>query len=387
MKSEKNQQGYILILSLMFISLIVMLSTSIFYKGRIHSGYAKQMLDRESAKMLAFSGLQIAMTQLSMQEEKKDNGKKESQKTSLTEKPKEGQARQKGATNSSALWTDNEAKDFIKNILPFLYQWQIFKLAEQDYGVGGVVKICIGAEEGKFDLNQVFDFERKKFVGEGQKEGDFKKVFSELFKKMGTFVKAKDLPQYFEAYLTKKQRFEKNLKNRQNKLYDVTEFLGQEGFESFSDKVFFEPIEIKKGAAKKTNPTIYWTDMFTIWSGAQKINPWFISTSLKRILGFNETKIDKKKAERLVRNFKTNLSFPSDWDQLFAPIFGKKYKDLARWVKPLFDTKFGPKFFNVLSYGTVGKVTQKIFAIIERKKVTRDKKTFVEFEIKKFYWI
>ena len=394
MKNDKNQQGYILVLSLIFISLIVMLATSISFRGRIHTNYAKLMLDREHAKMLAFSGLQIAMTQLAIQEEQKKGAK-------APEKKQQGQTLRQGAKapaqderkkegqsgKTSALWTEKESKEFVKHIFPVLNNWQEFKLTTGKYGVDGVVKICIGSEEGKIDLNQVFDFDKKKFVGQGQKEGDFKKFFAELFKKMGKFIKVKELQKNFEAYLTKKQRFEKILKNRQNRLYDTTEFLDQKGFESFADKVFYEPIEMKKGVTKKPKPNIYWTDMFTIWSGAKKISPWFISTSLKRILGFKEEKVDQKKAERLAKNFKASVSFPGDWDKLFAPIFGVKHKDLPKWFAPLLDTKFGPKVFNVLSYGTAGKVTQKIFAIIERKKVTRDKKTVVEFEIKKFYWI
>ena len=367
-----------------------MLSTSISFRGRVHTSYAKIMLDREHAKMLAFSGLQIAMTQLAIKEQDKD--KKAGANASANSQGQQGKKGKpandkKTETKTSALWTEKESKEFIKNVFPVLNRWQEFKLTAGKYGLDGVVKICIGSEEGKIDLNQVFDFDKRKFVGQGQNEGDFKKFFSELFKKMGKFVKVKELQKRFDEYLTKKQQFEKILKSRQNRLYDTTEFLDQKGFESFADKVFYEPIEMKKGVTKKPKPNIYWTDMFTIWSGAKKISPWFISTSLKRILGFKEEKVDQKKAERLAKNFKASVSFPGDWDKLFAPIFGVKHKDLPKWFAPLLDTKFGPKVFNVLSYGTAGKVTQKIFAIIERKKVTRDKKTVVEFEIKKFYWI
>ena len=388
MKQGKGQEGYVLVLSLMFLSLIIMLATSISFRGHVHTNYAKVMLDREYAKMLAFSGLQIAMTQLAIKEKKEQDASK----TFPTQMQKKGEKNapkieKKSAKKSSALWTDDEAKEFIKNIFPVLNKWQTFTLTTEKYGISGSVKISIGSEEGKIDLNQVFDFDTRKFVGEGQKKGDFKKIFTKLFEGMGKFTKVKELQESFESYLTKKQQFEKILKNRQNKLYDITEFFDQKGFKGFSNNVFYKPIEIKKGAMVKQKPSVYWTDMFTIWSGSKKISPWFISISLQRILGFKEVSIDQKRVEGLVKNFKANISLPADWDTLFAPVFGVKYKDLPQWFAPLLDTKFGPKVFNVLSYGTVGKITQKMFAIIERKKVTRDKETVIEFEIKKFYWI
>jgi hypothetical protein len=75
----------------------------------------------------------------------------------------------------------------------------------------------------------------------------------------------------------------KNFKNRQNSLYDTTEFFALDGFSGFADKIFYEPQEniMEKGKVVKTSPTIYWNDIFTIYSGNKKVSPWFISPSIK----------------------------------------------------------------------------------------------------------
>lgn len=381
---RKEQQGYILIFSVMFIAMIVIISTIISNKSILHVNYSKLTISREKAKMLAYSGLQIAMAQLSIKEkEKKDDsdGKKD-------QKPGSTAASQSGSTK---LWTDLESKDFIKNIWPQMYKWQEFKLTNDKYGTDGVIKICICAEEGKIDINQVFIFdnnpEKRKFLGQGQKEGDYKKLFENIFKKINSFVKGEKKFESFEGYMKNKQQFEKILKSRQNILYDTTEFLSLKGFEGFGDKIFYEPQEdiMEKGKVVKTSPTIYWTDIVTIWSGKKTISPWFISSSIKKLLGFKEPAI--KNQESISKKFKENLSYPKDWNDIFEPIFGVKYENLPAWFKFAIDTKFEPRFFSVVSYGKVDDVSQKIFAIIERKKVKTKEKVVVEFDIIKFYCV
>ena len=222
MKNSKNQPGYILVFSLMFVALIVMLSTIISNRARLHVGYSKTMLDKERAKMLALSGLQIAMAQLAVVE-KKGEGESQSKKTDSKEKDKKEQKQDAG---NGELWTEKEAKEFIKNVYPYLNQWQVFKLDNKNFGTDGEIKISIGVEEGKVDLNQIFDFQDKKFLGEKKRDksdkskgdkkgkespdgGDFKKVFDELFKSMGKFVKVKELKKKIENYLTKKQQLDR----------------------------------------------------------------------------------------------------------------------------------------------------------------------------------
>jgi hypothetical protein len=405
---EKQQSGYILIFSMMFIAMIIALSMIISNRGSLHVNYAKFMISREKAKMLAYSGLQIAMAQLAIKEKKEeDAGKAE------IGKDKSG-ARSSG--DSKQLWTEKESKEFIKTVWPNMYKWQEFKLTEKNYGTDGIIKICIGAEEGKLDINQTFVFDedqaKRKFVGQAdiaekkdsendeQKDlkteakksvkssSDYKKLYENVFKKIDVFIKGANKFEKFEGYLKNKQRFEKILKNRQDMLYDTTEFFALDGFDGFADKIFYEPQEEvrEKGKVLKAAETIYWNDIFTIFSGNKKISPWFISPSIKKLLGFKEPEI-KSKADSISKKFKENLSYPKDWNDIFMPIFGIKYEDIPAWFKFAIDEKFEPRFFSVISYGKVDDVYHKIFAIIERKKEEINKKIVIKFEIKKFYCV
>jgi len=405
MKSYKNKPGYILVFAMMMIALIVVLVTRIVDISSVHMRFSKTMIDREHAKILAWSGVNIAMSQLSIQEDKKEEAAKAT-KGAKEKKPKnkklalssvEGKVPQK----SSGQWTEQEAKFFLKNILPLLNEWQTFEIKRDKYGINGTIKIFIDSEEGKIDLNRVFDFEKRKFFGQGKKEGDYQKILQEVFKGIQKAAKGKELFKKVQDYLTNKQKFDQILKNRQNRLYDTTEFFGMKDFDFPAESIFNQPPLEIKGGKKETVKNIYWTDIFTLWSGYKKINPWLLSNSIKRIAGLKfkdgqKLQEKKKKIEGVLKQFKLNLSWPGDWDKIFSSLYGIKYKALPDWAKQIMSTTFGPSVFSVVSYGTVGNITQKLFVVFERKKVASGKETakkeaakeiVIEFEIKKFYWI
>lgn len=382
---RKEQPGYMLVFSMIFIAMIVALSVIISNRSSLHVRYSKLMIDREKAKLLAYSGLQIAMAQLSI----KDKEKKDGDASKPVQRPGTPSP---GATGAGKLWTDSESKEFVKNIWPNMYKWQEFELTKDKYGSDGVIKICICSEEGKIDINQDFIFDqdkaKRKFVGQGQKDGDYKVFFENIFKKIDAKVQGANKFKNFVDYMQDKSKFDRILKNRQDRLYDVTEFLSLDGFKEFGDKIFYEPQEdiVEKGKTTKTVQTIYWTDIFTTYSGNKKINPWLISSSLKKLLGFKEPDLQGK-AKSISDKYKENLSYPADWDSIFGPVFGMKYANLPAWFKFVIDTKFEPKFFSVLSCGKVDDVSHKIFAIIERKKLKVKESVVVKFEIIKTYCV
>jgi len=386
MNDLTKKPGFVLVFTIVLIALLMILAIKIMDTSRVYRFYTSTMIDRENAKILAFSGLQIGITQLAIVEEK-TKSKKESTTKEMSSQ-----------VSKSDSWTLNEAKEFIKNVFPLLNRWQIFALNYEKYGVDGIIKICLGSEEGKIDINEYFDFKNHKFIGEGKGVSeDFKFFFKNLFKEINKFIKGKDLFKKFESYLSKPKEFEQFLKNRQNRLYDPTEFLNLKGFEAFKDIVFFRPFDFVNSKNEEKDEAgirrdIYWTDIFTVWSGTNKVNPWLFSNSIKKLFGLKfkeEEKIGaiKQKISDLIKYFKLNLSWPDDWDRIFETLYGMKYNSLPKWVTSRISTTFEPKIFSVLSYGTVGNVTQKLFVVLERKKIQKGKKIVIEFDIKKIYWI
>ena len=66
-----TSQGYILVLTLIILSIMVIMVTQLFNKGRVHLYFAKTMIEREQAKQLALGGLHLAMNQLAVDLDKR----------------------------------------------------------------------------------------------------------------------------------------------------------------------------------------------------------------------------------------------------------------------------------------------------------------------------
>ncbi|MCK5633369.1 hypothetical protein KAH94_06445 [bacterium] len=372
MNNNSSQPGYVMVLSLLLMSLIIFLVTNMADKGRVHVQYLKVMIDRQKAKQLAFSGVQVALSQLANmdQSQKKD------------ESDFQSKDKQK---NQKVLSEDEQARQFLKNFLPTMNQWQTFSLKKKNDGVTGSIKICVGCEDGKININKMFDFVHKKFFNEGQKNGDCKKAMQELFKKIKKQLGGENLF----------SKFEKFLKERHNKLYDPTELLTIEGFKRFKDALFYEPNDAVKGQDEKVKKTIYLNDIFTLWSFKKEIDPWFLSDSLKVLFGLkilkkSDGQFEEKKIQDLLKKVTAKYSWPNSWKQVLKPLYGVDFKSFSEGGKTLISTKFEPQVFSVLSYGTVGGVTQKLLVIVQRVKKSEKGSTgskLFEFRTKKFYWL
>ncbi|MFC1845564.1 hypothetical protein ACFLX2_00375 [Candidatus Dependentiae bacterium] len=373
MNDRAQQPGYVLIFTLMLITLIVALVTSMANKSSVHSFYLKTMIDREKAKMLALSGVQIAVSQLATMHESSEP-EVEAQVAKQEEKKEDS--------------SQEEAKNFLINLLPVLNRWQTFNLTQKNDAITGKINVCIGCEEGKIDLNQLFDFVKKEFVNQGKKEKDYRKFMEEVFGKIQEIVGGDGLFDKFENFL----------KERQTELYDPTELLTIKEFDRFKDKIFFEPETISSEDKVQVKQTIYLNDIFTLWSFQQELNPWLLSHSLKIMLGIKEEEKkeereqEEKRLQKTLEEFKVEAKWPNSWNNMLKPLYGIDFDSLPKEMKTAMGTKFEPTVFSVLSYGTVGDVTQKLFMILERIKSPKTEQTgkgksSFEFRARKFYWL
>ncbi len=175
-----KKRGYVLVLTMMVLTIIALLVTQLFHKGSVHISFDQVMIDRQKAKTLALGGIQLAVSQLSVL------------KTATGEKP--DQKKEK-----------DPAAELLKKVVPTLNRWQRFELKDAVDGIDGVVQIAISSEQGKIDINQFFDFEKKKFKNEGAASGDAKKLFQDIFGSMKKFTRDKELFGVFEKYLIQLQ--------------------------------------------------------------------------------------------------------------------------------------------------------------------------------------
>lgn len=366
LNNQNKKDGYILVLSLMMISILFILVTGMFYNSTSYTALTSTAVNREKAKMLALGGLKIAYGKLTLPAKKEEKVKKQQ---SVPPGPGPGQ-RQQDQSNQ-------ELKNkllILKKVLPTINRWEVINLKQEIDGVEGRIQICISSEDGKVNINKLFDFKEHKIFGKDKRgQDETKAIFDTLDKGMRQFTN-RDLVNPLLNYL----------KKREYPLNDVTELLEISEFNYFNDKVFYEP---PKSSAEKR--AIYLTDIFTTWTEEFSAQPWLLSDSLCAIFGlkrvaFNDLSQRLQLIDAWLKNFQPEAFMNQQWDKVFKPIYNKDFNSLPKIINTLFNPKFGSKFFSVVSYGTVGEVTQRIFAIVEMQILGNNE---TKFNLKKLYWI
>ena len=346
---SRQQPGFIMVMLLFLLSLAIMLSTQLFNDGMTQTFFARASLERKKARSLAQGGLQLAMSQLSV---------------TLT---------------GSAQQPDQQSRALLEKILPALNRWQTYELQESVEGIDGSIKLCIMCEEGKLNLNRLYDFKEKKFLAEGQPH-DTKKLLTSLFAGFKELFGDVDLMTPLEKYLEERGR----------PLDDVTDLLAIKEFgTTFKNNIFYNPPEVVTATTPKR--LVWLLDIFTVDRVTVALQPWVLSDSWCAILGLTRARVDDiKKREQEVKiwlkEFVASAKWVSgDWDKMLKPLYGKEFSTLPKGSEVAFASQFGVQTFSVLSYGSVGAVSQRMYAIIQRQQVAE--KGSSPFIIKRVYWL
>jgi hypothetical protein len=358
MSAHTSRDGFILVLTLLITSLAIILVTQFATRSSLHLYFDNTMIEREQAKNLAMNGLQIAMAQLHLDKEDKD-AKPDAKKG-------ENVKDQKKAPHI----------DFLERVLPILNRLQTFKLTKDIDGVDGTIQILISSEDGKINIDQLYDYDKKTFFEIKKGQEVTKKIFSLIF----ASLKRQDGPDLFEP-------FQKYMKDREYPLDDITDLLESPAINAqFKDAVFFEgtpPAQKERGSRQ-----VFLTDLFTAWSDEPTVQPWLLSPSVKNLLGIKESAKAPTKAElsTLLKDAKVQeSSIKSLWDTYLKKLYGKEFSTLPPEAEPFLSTKFEPTTFSVLSYGSVNQVTQKVLGILKRTNSYTTKND--EFELIRIYWL
>lgn len=350
---KSTAPGYMIVLTLMLCAVAVAAVTYLARKKSVYVPLAYGVLEKEKASQLAASGIQVALSQLA--------GRKKTETDKDTKSPDPHGA----------------DKQMLTFLLPNLGRWQTFVLKEKTDGITGIIKICITSEDGKLDLNAVYDFKEKKFLGEKEnnEEKNYRTIIENFLNTVGTIVGASNLFSGLEEFL----------KKRDAPIGDITQLLTIKEFEPFKSALFYEPTENKK--------SITLADIFTVWgTTGLAINSWLLSPSIQRSIGIMQSdfmvKMDDALVKKVVDSYDPSLKLTQAWEKMFVPLYGIPLASLPTYVKGVLDIKFGPRVFSVLSYGIVGKTTQKLLAIITLKKdPSSGSDAAYSVVIKKLYWL
>jgi hypothetical protein len=381
-----RKPGYIVLLAVMIIAAMSAVVTSIINRVLVYNRLQQVLVDREQARLLALSGIQIAIAQLSAEDtpEATDKSKKEPEKKVV-----------------------NKMGDELKKVLPILNRWQEFALTQEQGGVAGSCEIYLTAEQGKINLNALYDFKKKQFVktalhpstplrmseGErstgqqpGKNQQDARKAQPEAAKQSP--VDGQKIVQAAgDLFPIKGQVFAEVvgdiLKQRGKPLADVTELLQDKKMQKLRDMIFVS----REGKDKKSKPALL--DLFTVETSSDNKNglqPAVLSRSVGLMLQLKDlSSVDKKVIDKLIEQLKPltgAVQWQQQWDKILSPVYGKQYNALNNDIRQLFATEFETLSFSVVSYGKFKNTLVKVYAVI-KKRVQEPH----EYCIKKLYWI
>jgi hypothetical protein len=347
----KKQNSFVLIFSITILSLVMILTFQLLRLVSVGIHFDRTMIDRERAEMLALGGINLAISQLTL--EKPTEEKEEAKKKVFTA--------------------------FLKRVLPNLNRWQAFKLDEQLDGIEGEIKICIGCENGKININEIYDFKKDEFKPEYKK-------FLEGISFKGE-VKTK------ESFVTLLAEL---LKKRHKRVDDISEL--QAHLPAQISQLFYTPpLPSAKPQEDKPNDSIALQDIFTIFSNNEKLEALFLSDALCSILGFRRPKahdalLRDETFQKIIKEYKPELDQNTeDYWKIIKPLYEQKDTFKIENTK-IFCSKFEPTTYSVLSSGKVGTVEQRIVAILEKqepepKEPDKQKKHTPEFKVTRLYWI
>ncbi len=358
---RKAQHGYILLLTTFIIATCLLLISIVVSRVATYKQLTRSYTEKEIARLIARSGIDIAMSQLTI---------------FIQDKQEEKQATKKDVTqpNDQSKQEETEKKDqesAADFILKNLNKWQTFDLEDKYEGLEATCEVYITSEQGKINLNNLYDFKEKKFRQLGTLDG--KKVLEFLTERLKPIFDAEqkkvDLANLIE------QAFQKN----NGPLEDISQLAqGNNGIVIYN-RLF---------PSKEESDKITFFELFTT-SQAKGIHPLVLTPSITLIAGFKKPGKDSKEKptnEQIDNIINKQINdWKAEWDNVLSKIYGQNYDSIPETIKSLFANKFEPNLFFVVSYGKVGSVTEKVAALIEKNQTGTNKNE--PFIIRKLYWL
>jgi hypothetical protein len=312
---DAKRHGYILVITITLLSLAVVIVTRLANDSVLNISYVVNSYKRLKAQQLAFSGIDLGRSIISLKE---DDPKKIKQFT---------------------------------QILLNLNRWQKYEIKlNDDSGLKCNLQFYLSSEQGKCNINQCLQFAKNE---KSQKLEP--NIWTIIAEPLGKILTAQDLKSATEEWAA----------NRTIPLNDTTDLLKLEKFAYFNDKIVInEKMEYALD------------DIFTISTNDAKIQPYLLSSSTAKLLKLKNIndftaeewqELVKKAAEK----FTENSSIEKNWDELFAPMFGKKISELPTNFIKVCSPKWDPLIFSIIVQVQYDNVFYALYAIISAEKIHR----------------
>ena len=368
-----QQPGYILFITFSILALCAGLISAFMVKGITHKRLTLTLLEQNQLGQFAFSTPALAQSFLSFSAE---------QMKSVTNQNESNEQNQAAANSKGGEDQNVAAQGFAKllleKVLPVVNKTQTFRLKEIDKDLPELVNLTFFCESGKININGLYDQTNKKFHGEGVQGADFKVFTKWIFDRIAVIT---EKPSLFGAFV-------EHLKQRTTPFNDVTELLAIKEFaDCFGQAVFYEQSNLQK-EDNKTAAKIFLTDIFTVVSEHDTIQPWLLSPSVCALLDIAQTNsqqlgLEKKEDKKFdTASFKVQADWLKDWDALLKPIYGVAFDKIPEQVRFMFAKQFSVTVFSIMV--TVVKqvidgennMIVRIFAILKEKKLPDNSITY-----------
>ncbi|MBA2306781.1 hypothetical protein H0W26_01450 [Candidatus Dependentiae bacterium] len=375
----KNQSGYILVLTLMGISLAVGLVTAIVRQTFNYRTQVRSSFERTRARMLALSSLELALAQLSLVLAK-DAGQKTAAPQAKAPQP-QPPTQAPGKKDTMQQWAEKA--------FPYLNRWQTFNFDDSGGGLEGSMRLYIASENGKINIRSL------EKPPEQQQAPPAPAPPRTPPGRRGPQAAPQPAPQTPVPQGDKKdplafidQLFgkdkEASLKNAlkdfkttfKRPVEDPSELLRIKKLDAYKDLLFITP--------DSSDRSFLLMDLFTVVTPDVKINPFLLSRSAKKLFGFTES----KDTTALAKGVKSSMNWATEWDKVLAPVYGKTYGSLDPELKNLLSPSFKATAFSVLVYCKVGSITQRLYALLELAEPSDDfSPQSMIFRVARVYWL
>ncbi len=349
MNLRSKQPGFILMFTMMILAAGVVLVGAVAL--RVHNAIQEHrfLMARERAKLAALGGIELARTRL----------------THLADKKKEEEVK---------LW-----------LLSHNDLWQKISLPESPDNGQDKIYLRVTREDGKIDLNSFFDQKKKTFVF-GKKDGP------DPFRDSVSRWVARISPSFGEEGFF--GVLQEALKERKEPLVDLTEIFSFPVFEKSYIPLFPMPLGFEKENEAEGTPGL--VDLFSVAPlfGTTKpcLSPEFLSRALCSVLELKPLPSQAGEREQWAKEFLQKTSsgigaWKFAWDQLVSAAYDKKYQEIEKkypMIVSSFCSSARESMVSVVSYGSVGGVTQGVYAVL-RPYEGKDK--MLAYVVTRLYWI
>lgn len=337
--TSHKQPGFILLLTFLMLSMTIAMATYLMMSTQASKAIGSTVIAVERAQDVALSGVELVRRVLS---------------------------------NSG---DPDGTKHEIESILRFINRWRNFDLHTETDGVEGTIAVYVACEEGKININSMFDLEKKQFIFD--EKDDFTK---DLWTRVGTIFRSKTAGigvTDFKDFLVR------HLKDRKEPLDDISEL--------FTDEPLVHTPPIFTPQTGATPAPLGVIDLLAVSEFMEKMQPVFLSRGMCELLGFKMLPSDDDGREKIIKELvskvklDSKISWAREWDKILAPIYGKTFNQIEgrfRWTT--FDQRIGALTISVVCYGKMSDKTVGVFALL-RRRVEQDKR--VVYHVKKLYWI